>query len=227
MSDVRRVEELLDRLAEERQGGAKLRRTVSLLLVAMVGVFVLNIWWQISTFDADELLSSLELQATTSVWPGLRDELQAVGEEALPAISQALADEAGVLLTRVTELLGTESETFQTNIGQHMARSLEAAFVDASSEQDPALEGRLSEFSTNPDVRDELLRRLQGASRQWAERQLDTTFAEHVALLHSINETVQDLVRQAEGSEATQGQTPDDVLLLFMEIVNSRLGGEG
>jgi len=164
MSDVRRVEELLDRLAEERQGGARLRRTVSLLLVAMVAVFVLNVWWQISTFDGDELLSSLELHATTSVWPGLRDEFQAVGEEAMPAISQALADEAVVLLTRVTELVGTESETFQTNIGQHMHRSLEAAFVDANSEQDPALEGRLNEFSANPDVHEELLRRLRGES---------------------------------------------------------------
>ena len=104
-----------------------------------------------STADIDHCTDML-LQATTTVWPGLRDEFQAGGEEAVPAISEALGEAAGVLLTRVTELLAAASETFQPNIGQHMHRSLEAAFVDAGSQLDPALEGRLSEFSKNPDV---------------------------------------------------------------------------
>ncbi len=227
MSDVQRVEELLDRLAEERASGRTLRRLVSWLLVAMVALFVFNVWWRISTFEADELLAAMEIQATTTVWPTLKDELNDVGEEAVPAMSEALASESSLLLLRVTEQLSTESETFQNNVAQHMHRSLEAAFVDASSEQDPKLEAKLRAFSSDPEVHEELLRRLQIASRQWAERQLDTTFSEHVALLHSINETVQELVRQAENSEGLQGQAPDDVLLLFMEIMNSRLGGEG
>jgi len=227
MSDVRRVEALLERLAEERQGDVKLRRLVSWLLVAMVALFVLNIWWRISSFDADQLLSSLEIQATTTVWPTFSEEMQAVGEEAMPAISSALAAESAVLLRRVTEQLATESEIFQENLGKHMQRSLEAAFVDASAAENGELEARLKEFSADPEVHEELLRRLQVASRHWAERQLDTTFSTHVALLNSINETVQVLVRQAENSEEIQGQAPDDVLMLFMEILNSRLGGGG
>jgi len=227
MSDVKRVEELLEQLAQERRDGKKTRKVVSLLLIAMVLFFVLNIWWRISSFDADALLASLEIEATTTVWPTLSQELEAVSEEAVPAISEALASEADVLLLRASEQLATESEIFQVNLGQHMHRALEAAFVDASVKQGSELEERLNAFSASHDVHDELLRRMQVSSRQWAERQLDTTFAEHVALLSSINETVQVLVRQAENSEELQGQAPDDVLLLFMEIMNARLGGEG
>jgi len=225
MSDVQRVEALLERLAEERRGSVKLRRLVSWLLVGMVALFVLNIWWRISSFDADQLLSSLEIEASTTVWPEFSAEMQAVGEEAVPAISEALVAESSVLLRRVTEQLAAESLIFQENLGQHMQRSLESAFVDASAEQNGELEAKLKEFSADPEVHEELLRRLQVSGRQWAERELDTTFEAHVALLNSINETVQVLVRQAENSEGLKGQAPDDVLLLFMEIMNSRLGG--
>jgi len=227
MSELRRVEELLEQLAAERSNAKKLRNVVSLLLVAMVLLFVMNVWWRISNFDADALLASLEIEATTTVWPTLSQELEEVSSEAVPAISEALASEADVLLLRASEQLATESETFQVNVGQHMHRALQAAFVDASAEQDSAIEERLAAFSESDDVHDELLRRMHVSARQWAERQLDTTFVEHVALLSSINETVQVLVKQAENSETLQGQAPEDVLLLFMEIMNSRLGGEG
>ena len=44
------------------------------------------------------------------------------------------------------------------------------------------------------------------ASQSWAQSKLDTTFAQHVALLQSINETVQKLAvdgpRRAQQGEA-------------------------
>jgi len=227
MSGTGRVVELLDQLNAETARAARTRRVVGGLLVSVIAVFILNVWWQVRTFDGDAMLASLEIHATTTVWPGLSDELEAVGQEAVPAISEAIASEANVLLIRATEQLTNESVIFQENVGQHMHRSLEPAFVDASSEEDEALDERLRTFSADPDVHAELLRRLQVSSRQWAERELDSTFAEHVELLNSINETVQVLVRQAGNTEALQGQAPEDVLMLFMEIMNSRLGGEG
>ncbi len=227
MSGTGRAVELLDQLNAETARAVRTRRIVGVLLVALIAAFILNIWWQVRTFDADAMLASLEIHATTTVWPGLSAELEAVGQDAVPAISEALTSEANVLLIRATEQLTNESVIFQENVGQHMHRSLEAAFVDASSEEDESLDERLRTFSMDPDVHAELLRRLQVSSRQWAERELDSTFAEHVELLNSINETVQVLVRQAGNDEKLQGQAPEDVLMLFMEIMNTRLGGEG
>ena len=227
MSSVSRAAELLDQLQQERQKASRAHRLVAAALVGLIALFIVNVCWQVQSFDGDAMLAALEIHATTTVWPTVSAELEAVGEEALPAIADALATEANALLVRATEELTSESEIFQQNVGQHMHRSLEAAFVDASTREDAVLDERLRAFSANPDVHEELLRRLQSRSRQWAEQELDTTFAVHVQLLNSINETVQVLVRQAGESKDIQGQTPEDVLMIFIEIMNSRLGGEG
>ncbi|MBJ95127.1 MAG: hypothetical protein CMP23_11735 [Rickettsiales bacterium] len=218
---------LLDELKQETESALRTRRRVAGLLLVMIALFVANLWWQLESFDADMMLADLEIHATTTVWPQLSAELEAVGEEAVPAISEALSSEANVLLIRATEQLTSESEVFQDNMARHMHRSLEAAFADVASEEDTELSERLMDFSVNPEVHEELLRRLQVSARQWAERELDSTFAEHVELLSSINESVQVLVRQAEEDESLKGQQPQDVLLLFVEIMNARLGGEG
>ena len=130
---------LLDELKQETESALRTRRRVAGLLLVMIALFVANLWWQLESFDADMMLADLEIHATTTVWPQLSAELEAVGEEAVPAISEALSSEANVLLIRATEQLTSESEVFQDNMARHMHRSLEAAFADVASEEDTEL----------------------------------------------------------------------------------------
>ena len=70
---------LLDELKQETESALRTRRRVAGLLLVMIALFVANLWWQLESFDADMMLADLEIHATTTVWPQLSAELEAVG----------------------------------------------------------------------------------------------------------------------------------------------------
>ena len=227
MSDIEEVERLLNRLDEERQRAGRIRIVVICVLLGSIGFVFGNLWWRTTHFDGEALVGALENQATRVVWPRLSTELVAVKDDAVPAISEALSAEAEALLPRLSEALASEAETFQKELAEQMKTSLDAAMVEAISQREGKMKERLKSFAEDPELYDELMRRLQVSIRQWAEQELDTTFERHVLLLNSINETVQSLFKEATQGQAVPEQSAEDVLLLFLQIMNTRLGGEG
>ena len=87
---------------------------------------------------------------------------------------------------------------------------------------------RFPDFHDNPEAMEALNEQLLRASRDWANTQLDTTFHDHFQILDSINQTFYAMEGEAR-DQITDGQTPanlEDVLTLFLEIIDTRLNVE-
>jgi hypothetical protein len=228
MADFDKVHQLLDQIGEERAKGRMHRRAFTAGFLLIFVIFFGSMYSKITGFDTDLFMVELQSQAATTVWPVYSTQLKGVADDAIPALSAAMADEAADLLPKVSEKLKAEAVVFQNNMGEHMKNSLDKQFVAAAESQQDNLKARFPRFSEDPDAYQELVERMQSSSRLWAQEQLDTTFEKHVLLLQSINETVQTLQLQANDQRAKTGdRSMEDVLFLMSEIFNTRVAGEG
>lgn len=197
---------------------------------APVSIFASSVYSKIKSFNQAELLVHLQEQAATDLWPRVSRELDAVAKDAVPAITAALADETERLLPKLSEQLTLEATTLQANLNKRIKTSLDGALAAELKAQDAALRAALPEFSSDDALYDDLVRRLQTSASQWAMGKLDTTFAAHVNMLQSINESVLALTEQVAKEKAAgkRGDAEmDEALSLFIEILNSRLNAEG
>ena len=129
---------------------------------------------------------------------------------------------------KLIERLNTESEVLQNNLNERMKTSLDGHLSEQFASRKEELEGKLEPFSSDDALYDDMVRRLQASAEDWAQDELDTTFAEHIHILQSINETVAQLGEQAREQRAETGDvTVDDFMLLMTEILNARVNEAG
>ena len=228
MAEYDKVHQLLDQIGEERAKGRMHRRVFTAVFLLIFLIFFGSLYSKITGFDTDLFMVELQSQAATTVWPVYSAGLKAVADDAMPALSDALANEAASLLPMVSDKLKVEGEVFQTNMSEYMKTSLDEQFVAAADAHKDDLKARFPRFSEDPDAYEELVVRMQSSSRNWAQTQLDTTFEKHVLLLQSINETVQTLQVQANDERVKTGdRSMEDVLFMMSEIFSSRVAEEG
>jgi hypothetical protein len=129
-------------------------------------------------------------------------------------------------MPKVSDRLAAEGALFQEHVHARMTSSLDGAFAKAVTERGDALKARYPQFAADPARYDSLIEKLRARSQTWAQVQLDSTFAEHIAILQSINTSVQALAVEGQG-EKGDAKSMDDVMSLFLEIMNTRLNGKG
>jgi hypothetical protein len=226
MSSPQRARDLLEQISEQRSSAARIRSGSGLAILAMFLLFAGIIYNKITHFDTETLIAELQQTGTKTVWPLVYQELDKVGQEALPALSEAFSTEVSKIGPALSSRIDGESKIFQINMAKQMRTSLDGALAREFSENKSKLKGRLSPFTADSAAYDDLLRKLQVGGQAWAQGTLDSTFARHISLLQSINETVQKLGRQAKKGEAT-AESMDDVMLIVAEILNSRVNEGG
>jgi len=228
MADFDKVHQLLDQIGEERAKGRMHRRAFTAGFLLIFVIFFGNLYAKVTGFDTDVFMVELQTHAATTVWPVYSMELKKVADDAMPALSSAMANEAANLLPKVSDKLKTEGDIFQANMATYMQVSLDKEFVAAAEGRQDEMKARFPRFSEDPDAYQELVERMQSSSRIWAQVQLDTTFEKHVLLLQSINDTVQTLQLQAADERTKTGdRSMEDVLYLMSDIFNTRVAGEG
>lgn len=235
MSDSVRAKEILRQIGEERARGVRQGRIFGVVLLAMFTLAGGSVYWRITHFDTAQLQVSIEREASARVWPLVSKEMDRIAADAVPALSAALTAEAGQFMPNVSEKLAGESVLFQQHVHAKMTESLDAHFAQAVAEHGDALKSRFPQFAANPEKYDALMAKLSARAQQWAQAQLDTTFAQHILILQSINSSVQLLAMQAAAppapgaapGAAADGKSMDDVMSLFLEIMNTRLEGKG
>jgi|GEM_PF-2239928 len=228
MSDSVRARQLLDEIAEERNRGNRIRRIVGLVVLAFLLLFAFNIVSGVRNFDTTVLMTRIQESATTTVWPLVSRELDSVAKDAVPAIQEAFEAEAESLLPALNEKIVTESEVFQNNVNKKITESLDAQFLSAANAHKDTLKEQLPQFSSDAEAYDALMKKLHAHAQGWAQGHLDSTFKEHINVLQSINESFRKLQAQAHGASAEDGDPAvDDVMMLFMDIVNTRMNEEG
>ena len=113
-------------------------------------------------------------------------------------------------------------------MNKKITESLDAQFLSAANAHKDTLKEQLPQFSSDSEAYDALMSKLHAHARGWAQGHLDTTFAEHVNVLQSINDSFKKLQSAAEKNTAENGAPEvDDVMMLFMDIVNTRMNEEG
>jgi hypothetical protein len=228
MSDSTRASQLLDEIADERNRGNRIRRIVGLVVLAFLLLFAFNIVSGVRNFDSTVLMTKIQESATTTVWPLVSRELDAVASDAVPAIQEAFTAEAEDLLPALNDKIMSESAVFQTNVNKKITESLDAQFLSAANGHKDTLKEQLPQFSADSEAYDTLMSKLHSHARGWAQGHLDTTFADHVNVLQSINESFKQLQIASDDTIAEDGAPEvDDVMMLFMDIVNTRMNEEG
>lgn len=228
MSDATRAKELLSQLEQERAKGLGIKRTITLVVLGMFVAAGGTAYYKVRTFDTELFATELQTQASTKMWPMVSRELDSIAAQAVPAISTALANEAGNLMPRISERLEAESVIFNQHLQDKMKASLDQHFTQAAEKHKDSLKARFPQFNADQATYDELVTRLNGAAQSWAHEELDTTFQAHIHVLQSINEQVQVLMAQSQEQRAEKGNVAaDEVMILFLEIMNTRMSGEG
>ena len=226
MAGIETSKDLLRQITEERAKGAMQGRIALVIVLAMFGATIGSAWYKITHFDTKLLEANIERQASAQVWPLVSREIDAIAADAVPALSNALAAEAAAFMPKVSERLTGEGVLFQTHVHEHMTSALDGAFAKAVSENGDALKARYPQFAADPARYDALIEKLRARSQTWAQAQLDTTFVEHIAILQSINTSVQALAAEGQGEKGKE-KSLDEVMSLFLEIMNTRLNGKG
>jgi hypothetical protein len=227
MADFDKLQQLLDQIEEERAKGRMQRRALTAAILAIFLLFIGNLYFKVTNFDTDTFVVHLQEHATASVWPVYSTQLKSLADEAVPAMSNAMAAEAGALLPKLSERLHAEAGVFQENMAKHLKAALDAKFSSAMTAHEGELKATFPEFAKDEQAYTELMEHLQSAARLWAQGQLDTTFQRHIALLQSINESVQRLQTEAAADRVKTGDREmEDVLFMMGEIFNARVSEE-
>ena len=228
MSSEDELHTLLDAINEERQRGNRIRLISMTLIGFCFGFFAISVYNSIKSFDSNVLFDSLQESSAKIVWPMVSDELDTISKVAVPAISDALVSELSNLGPKLSETTMRESQTFQENMGTHIASSLQRELDMAFAANKERLDGEAGKVVDDPMLKDEMLASLQLKTQQWAQNQLDTTFEEHLLLLQSINETIQSLQEETLDPDGTAGTASiDDLVLIVTELLNERIGDNG
>lgn len=229
-SGATRSRQLLTQIEAERKKANQIRSGATIGVLAMFGIFALVTYNRVKSFDDQALLEHLQEQATTTVWPLITRQMDGVAKQAVPAITKAMQDELETLLPRLSDRLSQEAVTLQANLNKRMKVSLDAAIASELDVHKDELQGALGDLHSDSALYDDLLRRLQETSRQWAMNQLDTTFEDHIKVLQSINDSVVKLQAQVKAERASgkrDEEDIDDAMDLFVDILESRISEEG
>ncbi len=227
MSDAAKSRELLAELNAERQKGTKIRRALTGGILLMFALAIGNTYLKVKNFDSEAFLASLGEQTNAKVWPLVTREMDKIAADAVPALSKAVADEAAAIMPKVSAQLVVEEAAFREHLHERMKSSLDAAFRTAAEAQKVKLEERFPQFTKDPARYDALLGRLNAGVQHWAMEELDTTFKAHIDVLQSINVKVQSLQTLSEADREKHGDPEaQEVLELFLEIMNARMEGE-
>lgn len=227
MADSEDALDLIAQLRRERARGNTIRMATTAGLVASVLLFFGSLYSKVNNFDADGTMMALRKHGQDTIVPRYTSSLQQVGAEAVPAITTALQDETESLLPRVSEALSQEAVIFQNNMGKHIEASLEREFRVAMKANQEALKKKYPEFAVDDETFELLFTKVDAGFRNWAHGRLDTTFGRHVALLESINQTIQILQKQERSRRGPDGKPPEveEALVILSEIMNARVGG--
>ncbi len=223
------VADLLKQMREERQKAAYVRIAATLAILVILGVFAKRTYTKFTQFDVETFVTALQVEGAKRVWPVVSKELDQVTEAALPALKEAFAKESVQFGPRLEERLQKESEVLLENMADRLAASLDVALKEADLAHNAGIADKFPTFKDDPEALEALNQALIKSVRDWAHGQLDTTFEKHFHILQSINDTFQKMEQQVKDGMAT-GKAPaslEDVLTVFMEIVNMRLNPEG
>jgi hypothetical protein len=216
------------------------RVVVPLVMFAIIVGTVLHIRSNFQAIEGSALAGAFEKQATR-VLPKLQRAAVEVGEDVAPMVSEAFATQLDSAFERLSGRLDSEMKL----LGDELPQQLEAQLLIKLNRANTSAAEKL--YEAFPPLRgdapkvDRLMASFQSGFSGWAGKTLTTTFARHLKELEAIKATLNGFVlkQNADGKAATASAaeagrhsartkiTPEQILALWLEILDEALKGDG
>ncbi len=217
-----------------------LRIAIPLATFLVIAGTLLHIRATFAAIDGTEVAVAFEKQAQR-VLPKVQKAAMEVGDDVAPMVGDAFASQLDGAFERLAGRLDSEmtqlGDTLPEQLEKQLQRKLEAANEGAAAKLFEAF----PELRKDPKRVERLMAAFQNGFSTWAGKTLTGTFARHLKELENIKATLNGFVvaqnqaeRANEAAAADAGQhkaktkiTPDQLLALWLEILDEALKGDG
>ncbi len=216
------------------------RYAVPIAVLIIITITVLHIRSTFSEIRAEDLGGAFEKQAAR-VLPKVQKAAMEVGEQVAPVVSEAFASQLDKAFDRLASRLDSEVGQLGEALPQTLEKQLQRKIETANASAAEKIYEAFPELRKDPAKVEALMKAFQGGVAIWASRTLTGTFARHIKDLENIKTTLNGFVlaqnravkvdaaaAQERGEVKSQTKiTPDQILALWLEILDEALQGEG
>ena len=217
-----------------------MRYVIPLVTFGVIAGTLLHIRATFAAIDGTEVAVAFEKQAQR-VLPKVQKAAMDVGDDVAPMVGDAFAAQLDGAFERLAGRLDSEmtqlGETMPVQLEKQLQRKLEAANEGAANKLFEAF----PELRKDPKRVERLMAAFQSWFSTWAGKTLTGTFARHLKELENIKATLNGFVvaqnkaeraNTADAAEVGQHKaktkiTPDQLLALWLEILDEALKGDG
>jgi hypothetical protein len=218
----------------------RLRVAVPLLVLCILAATALHIRATFHAIEADAVGAAFEKQALR-VLPKVQRVAAEVGEEVAPMVGDAFARQLDAALERLSGRLDSEMTLLGEELQKTLQGQIERRLQRVNGEAVAQLGEAFPQLRGDPKRVERLMVAFQEGFSAWAGKTLTTTFARHLKELDAIKRTLNGFVREqnlaerkAKADAAAEGRhsakrriTPDQLLALWLEILDEALKGDG
>ena len=215
----------VEQIRLSRRETTRLRVLFTLLIIAVVSLFGARIYGVFTSFDDDRFMSSLDRQTMRKVWPMAAGEFDEVQGRVTPVLVEMFAKKVESAGPKVLNAVEKEADRLRGAFEKKPELILASVLAKSHGEHRAVLAQAFPEIAkSDPAKIDALTERVQNRLRQWSILQFTGALEQAVTSLIQVKGTLEKLQpKQAEGAAAA---SPEDVLELFLAIMNTRLDGE-
>ncbi len=216
---------LVREIPEIRAQTRKYRIFFTVFLLLLFAVFGLQIYGLFRSFDEDQLLAALDRRVVRDVWPMAASELEQVRRKVTPKLATMLADKMEQTGPRLVKALEVEGDRLRGALAKKPEAALSAAMAKSRREHRKVIAAAFPELAKESPARiDAMTEAVGNRVRQWGVNQFSGVVEEGVTAIVGIKETL-DRMKPGQAEDGSV-PNPEDILGLFLEIVNARLEGE-
>ncbi len=214
--------ELLDTLLIERKRQGRIRTLLAGGLFSLFLLFAIAIFVQFHNLDTQRLEVKMNAKASAALWPIVSEQLDQLAPSAIPALDDAMAEEAKNLLPIWSAVLAEEADLFTQQAQKIGDQKLKEALATAGTARGVELDLFRSALHPDPAVSDVAHNALLERAQSWARAELDHLLADSMGFFPTFHQDTTELGQGVLDEKALQ-----DTIMMMIEIVNSQQSEEG
>lgn len=198
-----------------------LRMVFPLVVILVVVLNVFSLVGQVKAMDVEALGTELERQAD-KLWPRVEEHLADVAAEVQPILAEALAEQSVILGPKIERRLEANAEAMKVTVEKDFIAAVEKSLEEIDRRQRQVLVDEIPHLKGDRAAQDQVMQAVRDALVKWAMNELTTTFHGHLEALEDIRRTLQASYISPAGTKAD----PQEALLVWLDLMNERIGGE-
>ncbi len=215
----------VEQIRLSRRETSRLRVLFTILVVSVVALFGWRIYGVFTSFDDAKFMASLDRQTVRKVWPMASSELDAVRTRVTPLLVEMFGRKMEGAAPKVLGAVEAEADRLRTSFDKKPEKILTEVLGKTRKEHHAVLAKAFPEIAkSSPERLEALTERVQNRLRQWSILQFTGALEQAVASLIRVKGTLEKL--QPAKTEGARQANPEEVLELFLAIMNTRLDGE-